>query len=188
MPAALLPAALTGAICLAGLVACAASGGPVAPLNNAQARAFAETHLMPDENLQPFVFSGVVGRSESVIALVENDGQLSAFLVDVSVEGGRRVELPALHENWTFDALQEVLFEDVDSDGATELLVVATYVTGLGPEAGQLFPSVSILDWTSDGVVRRRDIEELAMLGRMDGATDGATDGAPDAPDDSIAR
>ena len=154
------------AICLASVAACATAGS--GPLSLSQARAYADTFARPGETVTKYVYSGVVGSAERVIALTESDAGLRAFLVDVSTIGGRREDLPPLHDTWSYQDIMEVLFEDVDGDGAPELLVIATYISGVGPNAAVPFPSVSVLDWTADGVVRRRDIEELAMVRQLD--------------------
>lgn len=157
---------MVSVVLLIALTACETGG--LGPVSASQARAYAETFALPGETVTDHVYSGVVGSRESVIVFAHDDTGLKAFLVNVNALGGYREELPPLYDVWLFQELKQVLFEDVDGDGATELLIVATYITGNGPNAATPFHSVSVLDWTENGVVRRRDIEEVAMVRRLD--------------------
>ncbi len=138
------------------------------PVSPAQAQAYADSFALPEETLTDHVYSGVIGSTESVIVFATDDIGLKAYMVNVNAFGGSREELPRLHDAWIYQEIMQVMFEDVDGDGETELLVVATFISGSGPNAAIPFHSVSVLDWTDEGVVRRRDIEELAMVQRLD--------------------
>lgn len=45
---------------------------------------------------------------------------------------------------WTFDDVAAVAFTDVDADGLTDVVVIASYMTGIGPEGAKPFPVVIV--------------------------------------------
>jgi hypothetical protein len=44
--------------------------------------------------------------------------------------------------SWTFQDVDAVAFSDIDADGDTDVIVIASYMTGIGPEGAKPFPVV----------------------------------------------
>lgn len=60
-------------------------------------------------------------------------------------KAGRVYDLPRFGEvdsSWTFDAVDAVAFSDIDADDDADVIVIASYMTGIGPEGAKPFPVV----------------------------------------------
>ena len=67
---------------------------------------------------------------------------------------GQRVEgLPPLHDDWVFDELQTVIVDDVNGDGDNDIVVMCTYMTGMGPTGSQPFHHNRVFVWNGDTFV-----------------------------------
>lgn len=53
-------------------------------------------------------------------------------------------------ETWTPDEVTETLLMDVNGDGQAELVVIASYVSGMGPDGLEPFQANSVLAWDGE--------------------------------------
>jgi hypothetical protein len=72
--------------------------------------------------------------------------------------GERHWRLP-LRERLTSADLTEAFFRDVDRDGDDELVVIAGWITGHGPEGTVEFLSNAVVAWDGQALVRLEDVE-----------------------------
>ena len=120
-----------------------------------------------DERIQPLlrssdeiahaVFEGPFGPAPDVVVAVVDRGTEGYGAVVIS-EGGA-VWLNRLRPNWMAWEIPAILFEDVDGDGNLEAIVLAQYITGIGPTGAVPFHSNSVLDWTGDALVTLPAVE-----------------------------
>jgi hypothetical protein len=79
-------------------------------------------------------------------------------------------EFPSFYGNiWVFSSLAAVSFQDVNSDGLKDVVVVAYYLTGTGPTGAEEFPVADVYFQTADGFISLPDVvDEINFSGRND--------------------
>lgn len=98
---------------------------------------------------------------DAIVALTATaDGPPAALDGFVIVDGGRVLPLPSLHDQWSLWEVDAVMFEDVDGDGAKELIVIAEYLTGVGPTGAQPFNANAVVRWNGSAFVRMPEVEQ----------------------------
>ena len=104
-----------------------------------------------------FAFEGLEG-ADNIIALVEGDTDLSIVVFDRIGELGVRLS-PI--ESFAFFEFVDVLFIDVDGDTDAEVIVLATYITSIGPTGAVPFQSNSVLDWDGFEIIHLPAVEDV---------------------------
>lgn len=61
---------------------------------------------------------------------------------------------------WSSFELEELLMKDVDGDGYAEAVVMASWMTGIGPEGSIPFLYTSVLTWTGETLQRLKALEQ----------------------------
>jgi hypothetical protein len=81
----------------------------------------------------------------SIVPKAPPKAPTTAYKFHVLCKGDKRVTLPDNPDvaSWTPDRLSAVSFPDVDGDGQLDIVVIAEYMTGIGPEGAKPFPVVS---------------------------------------------
>jgi hypothetical protein len=82
--------------------------------------------------------------------------------------GGAPVESPPLHAGRLM-AVVTVLFLDVDKVPGVELVVVATCVSGVGPEGAIPQPCNAVVRWDGKGLTRVGEVEARIALAKTAG-------------------
>jgi hypothetical protein len=147
-----------------------ASAGSFQQLTEDESRRLVTPHLAGAKLAHP-AFRGPFGPSSaSIVAVTATaDAPPADFAGLVVLPDGKVLKLPALHDHWSGWEVHAVLFEDVDGDGAKELIVIAEYVTGIGPEGAIPFFYNSVVRWDGSAFVRVPAVEK-----RLERATDAA--------------
>lgn len=73
--------------------------------------------------------------------------EASGYRFHLLCKGDTKLTLPANGEivnSWTPDGLKAVSFPDLDGDGYADVMVIAEYMTGIGPDGAKPFPVASI--------------------------------------------
>ncbi len=91
-----------------------------------------------------------------MLALVHN-GPRRAIGAEL-VCGEERWRIDAL-KSWAGEAVPAVMFEDVDGDGYQEAIVLAVWVSGMGPDGMEPFQSNAVLDWNGTELVQLPEVE-----------------------------
>ncbi len=154
----------------------AVSHGKVVFVSDADARTFAAAFIGGDKFAHP-VFSGNFGPSPSTLFGITQTDTMSRYaplvlVRDISNGGAwKQIEsdpiTDALWSGWSVDA---VMFEDIDGSGTLSPIVIAEYMTGIGPTGAQPFVFVSVFRWKDSKMARARDIEKV-LSGAQDAAT-----------------
>lgn len=127
--------------------------------------------LGANERLEPPVFVGPFGPAARTVLAITCErcntppilGRPPDFqglaLVD-SAGAWRTIRLPPLQNGAHLpDELLAVLFENVDADPALEIVVIASYITGVGPNGAAPIADNSVLDWDGRAFVHLPDLE-----------------------------
>jgi hypothetical protein len=95
---------------------------------------------------------------DGILVLRTDDaGHLDGFLHTMIAGKVQRVPLARLP--WTLNEVSEVVYADVDADGADEAIVLVTAIAGIGPEGAQEFVGAHVLKWDGEKIVT---VEEAA--------------------------
>ena len=123
-------------------------------------------HLQAGEEIKSDVIVGppwiddtatIVG----VLHAVDSGGSPRGFeLLVVTASGTTRTPLAdawwegePVKPSWMGDRVEAVFFADVDGDATLEVIVLATYVTGIGASGAQPFFSNDVMDWVESALV-----------------------------------
>ncbi len=122
-------------------------------------------HLQAGEEIKTDVIVGppwVDGTATivGVLHALDSGGNPRGFeLLVVTASGTTRIPLAdawwegeQVEPSWMGDRVEAVFFADVDGDATLEVIVLATYMTGIGPTGAQPFFSNDVLDWV-DGAL-----------------------------------
>jgi hypothetical protein len=150
----------------------AASHGKVVAVSDSDARTFAAPFLGDAQFAHP-VFAGNFGPSpRTMFGITQTDTMSPYASLVVAFENGawKKIEteplVDAMWAGWQIDA---VLFEDIDGNGILAPIVIAEYMTGIGPTGAQPFVVVSVYRWHSGKMMRATDIEKI-LIGAQDSA------------------
>lgn len=140
----------------------------VLPVPDSVVRELIVPRLRPGETVLPSQsFSGPFGpgaRAIMSVTTAQLEGEAHADfrgIVLADSEGAWRVlRLPSLSgaDAWAADFLA-VMFQNVDDDADLEIIMLADYSTGIGPEGAREFPHVAVFDWDGGSYEHRPDIE-----------------------------
>ncbi|APR81396.1 Hypothetical protein A7982_06743 [Minicystis rosea] len=139
----------------------APSSGSFTKLSAADELRFVTPHLAGKKLAHP-AFRGPFGPpGDNIVALTSTGEALPAELAGfVVLADGRVLPLPKLHDQWTLWELHAILFEDADGDGAKDLIVIAEYVTGIGPTGAVPFFANAVVRWDGKAFVRVPSVEK----------------------------
>jgi hypothetical protein len=143
------------------------STGTFAQLGPADEQRLVTPHLDGKKLAHP-AFRGPFGPAgDNVVALTATadapPADLAGFVV---LADGRVLPLPRLHDHWSLWEVNAILFEDVDGDGARDLVVLAEFITGAGPQGAAPFHASAVVRWDGRAFVRVPDVEKrLERLG-----------------------
>ena len=148
----------------------AAAPGAFQQLTEEESRRLVTPHLAGAKLAHP-AFRGPFGPSPQAIVAITTtaDAPPADFGGLVVLPDGKVIKLPALHDHWSGWEVHAVLFEDVDGDGARELVVLADYVTMIGPEGAVPFSFNSVVRWDGSAFARMPAVEK-----RLERAPDAA--------------
>ncbi|MEO8874269.1 MAG: hypothetical protein ABI461_01675, partial [Polyangiaceae bacterium] len=91
-------------------------------------------------------------------------------LVPDDAGGFKKIDAePPIDATWAGSDVDAIMFEDIDGNGVLAPIVIAEYMTGMGPTGAQPFVKISVYRWHAGKMARARDIE-----GILDGAKDSA--------------
>lgn len=143
-----------------------AAPGSFQQISLADERRLVTPHLAGKKLAHP-AFRGPFGPpGDSIVALTataDGPAELTGFVV---LADGRVLPLPKLHDHWTLWETHAVMFEDFDSDGAKDLIVIAEYTTGAGPQAAVPFFASAAVRWDGQAFVRVPAVEKkIELLG-----------------------
>lgn len=118
--------------------------------------------LAEGERLAHAAFRGPFGPTDAgVLALASVGNGFSGFVLS----SGKRLDLPAFPTDYAGHEIAAVLFEDVDGDGYKEAIVMATWMTGIGPTGAQPFPGNVVFGWDGSSFQRISEVEaKIAQL------------------------
>lgn len=121
-------------------------------------------HLSGDHKLAHPAFRGPLGPSkDAVIAITQKDTTFGALVV----ADGKKHELEKLHDSWAAGNVLAITYSAKgDDDDEDEALVIATYSTGIGPDAAKEFKFVSVIDWNGSEASRNKAAEGLLLTAR----------------------
>lgn len=126
------------------------SGGYV-KLSDVEVTKLVRPHITGGDVIAHSVFRGKLGPSDRTVVVLTRrghaDGDFRGFALVPDGEKLTRHDFPPLHDSWLGVSLDAVLFEDATADGEPEAIVIATYMSGAGPEAAREFRSVSVVGW-----------------------------------------
>lgn len=167
-------AATVTALALPGVVvsqapARAGAGSAVERLSDSLVQQLITPRLGPYERLVSPVFAGPFGPApRAILALTarspedpdpERRLRFTGFALIDSAGTWLQVALPPLTDAWAGEELLAVLFQNLDADPALEIIVIATYIPAVGPQAAVVFFYNSVLDWDGARYVRLADVE-----------------------------
>jgi hypothetical protein len=154
----------------------AVSHGRVVLVSDADARTFAAAFIDGAKFAHP-VFSGNFGPSASTLFGITQTEMMAPYeplvlVRDISNGGAwKKIETdPITDTPWNGWSVDAVMFEDIDQTGTLSPIVIAQYMTGIGPTGAQPFVVVSVFRWKDAKMRRARDIERL-----LSGAEDAKT-------------
>ncbi|PKN57506.1 MAG: hypothetical protein CVU56_10930 [Deltaproteobacteria bacterium HGW-Deltaproteobacteria-14] len=128
------------------------------PLDAAATATRVTPQLKSGEKLAREALVGPIGPTDAaVLALIEVEGgpsRLTGALL-VPGDGGavKRVDLPLLDTRQLYE-VEWVAMLNADEDGDREVVVRSTHLSGVGPEGAVPQPTVSVLDWDGEAVIR----------------------------------
>lgn len=125
--------------------------------------------LGPTQQLANMLTIGPFGPTPDGVLVLQVDevGALTGFLQTVLAGRSRRVPAPALP--WVMHEVNEVVYADVDADGADEAIVLVNALTGIGPTGAEEFAGAHVIKWDGAQLVSVPAAEQ-----RLAGATTGA--------------
>jgi hypothetical protein len=89
-------------------------------------------------------------------------------------------------------SLEAVVLDDIDADGTREVIVIATYMTGIGPTGAEPFHSNAVVAWNGSVFVRLRSVEakvsQLATAAKIRRTLKGMKDFRRPAPEPAYAQ
>jgi hypothetical protein len=117
--------------------------------------------LRPGEAIAHQVFRGPFGPSnEAIVVVTERELKYAGFVLVPDSGGMKKLPLPLLHDAWSGFDVAAVSFEDVDGDGVRELIVMAEYMTGIGPKGSQPFHWNTVVAFRDGRFVRLPEVEK----------------------------
>ena len=99
--------------------------------------------------------AGLGALSRTTLVVVEKGGRLGAFTVG---DDGRRTDGPALTTEWQLFEVPAVMFLQADGVSGPDAVVLASCMTGIGPEGAIPFPCNAALTFT-DKLERLPEVE-----------------------------
>ena len=63
--------------------------------------------------------------------------------------------------SWSYEAMSAISFKDIDKDGLKDIIVMAYYVTGIGPTGMRPFLVKDIYFQTKEGFVKKKKVSKL---------------------------
>jgi hypothetical protein len=143
----------------------AATGAKFVKLNDAEIKSLVEPALKPDEVLAHAVFQGNLGPDpKAILALYNRTGGITerfgGFALIPSGGGFSRLELPAFKDQWAEYEITAVILDNLDADEAIEPVIMASYMTGVGPDGAKPLYNNIVVDWDGRSFVRLPAIEE----------------------------
>jgi len=136
---------------------------PVRRLSDEEVKTRITPLLSADEQLAHAVFEGPFGPEQGVtLVLTSSSKKGPSRLLGWVLLGAenKRIDLPDLSDSQYIDAVSAVVPVNIDDDAATEIVILATLISGAGPTAGQPFPHNLVLDWDGSKFVRLAEIEK----------------------------
>ena len=114
-----------------------------------------------NEGRQDPVFIGRLGPSpRTILVFAASGNEFSGFALADSTPAAPKLPLPELSDSAIFNTLEAVLFEPAPGDSAPYIIVIATYITGIGQGGGTPFYHNAVLQWNGTRFVRLRTIEQ----------------------------
>jgi hypothetical protein len=112
--------------------------------------------LREGERVAHAPFSAGLGTlSRTTLVVVEQGGRLGAFTVG---DDGKRTDGPALTTEWQLFEVPAVMFLQADGASGPDAVVLASCMTGIGPEGAVPFPCNAALTFT-DKLERLPEVE-----------------------------
>ena len=139
-----------------------------APLSDDDVKTLVTPHLGSGEALAHQVFRGPFGPSQdTIVVLTKRDvagvTKFGGFLLYQVAGKTTKLALPDLHDNWAGSSIDAVAFmAEADADRVEEVVIVASYISGAGPEAAKPFHSTTVIDVNGQQVNRLTEMESLA--------------------------
>ena len=115
-----------------------------------------------------FAWFDIPSKPDTIVVLTNRmaELELSMLILGGDSESGEQLTTLATLssvdriETFTLFEFVDVLFVDVNGDERPEVIVLATYITGIGPTGAVPFQSNSVLAWTGQDIVRLPEIED----------------------------
>ncbi len=111
------------------------------------------------ERVEPPVFTGPLGPAGNSILVIADEGlHYGGFVLADSAAGWRKILLPEL-QGWAGQTIEAVMIEPLPAETGPLIIVIATYITGMGRHGGEEFYENAVLQWNGSAFVHRCDIE-----------------------------
>jgi hypothetical protein len=115
-----------------------------------------------------FAWFEIPSKPDTIVVLTNRNTELSLSLLLLGGDGKSEAQLTTLATLSSVDRIEtfalfefvDVLFVDVNGDERPEVIVLATYITGIGPTGAVPFQSNSVLAWTGQDIVRLPEVED----------------------------
>lgn len=137
----------------------------VTALSPEEAKKIAQSVVDGGEPAHPF-FRGNFGPSTKTVFGIVQTGVMSAFTpVAVAPKDDGTFETLAIEPlvdmpSWSGWQIDAVMFEDVDRSGKKSPIVIAEYMTGIGPTGAKPFTVVLVYIWKKNKLVHAKGIEK----------------------------
>ena len=156
-----------------------------ARLTAAQVDAIVKPHMGKGERVDHAVFRGPLGPGPRAILVLTQRAEKggASRLIGFVISGKRRLPLPIPKTHWPSGVeVAAVLLLNLDADKHLELVIMTTYMTGVGPTGARDQHENYVLDYDGKGFVRLARLEKRiwskasaravkrALLGKRRGA------------------
>ncbi len=134
---------------------------PVEQLPESLVQRWVDPRLDSNQSRQDPIFIGRLGPSPRTILVLAASGNLfSGFALADTTRATPKLALPELSDSAIFNSVEAVLFEPAPGDSAPYIIVIATYITGIGQGGGTPFYHNAVLQWNGTRFVRLPAIEQ----------------------------
>lgn len=104
--------------------------------------------LLPSNALR-----GPIGPFPNAVVMVHKRGEENLFASIVALDGDKTASFTVLLASWSSFESPSIDAGQADKDADIELLIVGTFMSGVGPDGAQEFSHAVVLDWQTDKFV-----------------------------------
>ena len=140
----------------------------VRPLPDSLVERWVTPRLADSERVEPPAFIGSLGPAGNSILVISSEGlHYGGFVLIDSAGGWRKIPLPLLAD-WAGETVEGVMVEKGPAGSEPLIIVIATYITGIGRHGGEEFYLTAAIQWNGSAFVHRCDLE--VRIGKLETA------------------